>query len=68
MSATPTRKYRLTSMDEPSDKMLASLMEAASAEANRQAAEAERAYFDEIEELVEKTRLDWETRNAAQAE
>lgn len=68
MSATPTRKYRLTSMDEPSDKMLAQLMMSACAEANKRAAKAERAYFAEIEELVEKTRLDWETRNAAQAE
>ncbi|MDE5579711.1 MAG: hypothetical protein K2I85_07180 [Alistipes sp.] len=68
MSATLIRKYRLTSMDEPSDKMLAQLMKSACAEANKRAAKAERAYFAELSKLVEKTRRNWEERRAAQAE
>lgn len=68
MPTAPIRKYRLTSMEEPSDKMLAQLMKAACAEASERAAKAERAYFAELSELVEKTRRCWEERKAAQGE
>ena len=68
MSATPIRKYRLTSLDEPSDKMLASLMKSACTAANERAAEARRAYFAELADLVEKTRRSWEARKAARKE
>ncbi|MDE6507340.1 MAG: hypothetical protein K2L04_02605 [Alistipes sp.] len=68
MPYMPVDKYRLTSMEEPTDKMLAQLMKSACAEANKRAAEAERAYFAELSELVEKTRRNWEERRAAQTE
>lgn len=68
MPTAPIRKYRLTSTEEPSDRMLAQLMKSACAEASERAAEAKRAYFAELSELVEKTRRCWEARKAAQAE
>lgn len=64
MSTAPIRKYRLTSTKEPSDRMLAQLMKSACAEANERATKAERAYFAELSELVEKTRRNWEERKA----
>ncbi len=68
MPATSIHKYRLTSTEEPTDEMLAQIMESSCAEATKRAAEAERTYFAELSELVEKTRRCWEARKAAQTE
>ena len=68
MPATSIHKYRLTSTEDPTDEMLAQIMESACAEATKRAAEAERTYFAELSELVEKTRRCWEARKAAQTE
>lgn len=68
MSTASIRKYRLTSTKEPTKKMLTQIMESACAEATKRAAEAERAYFAELSELVEETRRSWEERGTAQAE
>ncbi len=68
MTATSIHKYRLTSTEEPSDKILARLMKSACTDANKRAAEAQRLYFAELSELVEKTRRCWEARKAAQTE
>ncbi|MEZ3441510.1 hypothetical protein [uncultured Alistipes sp.] len=68
MPATSIHKYRLTSTEEPTDEMLAQIMESACAEATKRAAEAERAYFAELSKLVEETRRSWEERGTAQAE
>ncbi|MDE6046741.1 MAG: hypothetical protein K2G10_05535 [Alistipes sp.] len=48
--------------------MLASLMKSACTAANERAAEARRAYFAELADLVEKTRRSWEARKAARKE
>ncbi|WP_305155352.1 hypothetical protein [uncultured Alistipes sp.] len=68
MPASSIHKYRLTSTEEPTDEMLAQIMESACAEATKRAAEAERTYFAELSELVEETCRSWEKRGTAQTE
>ena len=46
------KKYRLTSVEEPTDEQLEALMHAAGEEARRRGAEAEAKFRAELEQLV----------------
>ena len=52
MSEQELKKYRLTSVEEPTDEQLEALMHAAGEEARRRGAEAEGKYRAELEQLV----------------
>lgn len=52
MSEQELKKYRLTSVEEPSDEQLEALMHAAGDEARRRGAEAEAQFQTELEQLV----------------
>lgn len=52
MSEQELRKYRLTSVEEPTDEQLEALMHAAGEEARRRGAEAEAKYRAELEQLL----------------
>ena len=52
MSEKKKKKYRLTSVEEPTDEQLKALMHAAGEEARRRGAEAEAKYRAELEQLV----------------
>lgn len=45
-------KYRLTSMEEPTDEMLAQIMHEVAEEAKEKSQEAHRRFFDEIRALT----------------
>ncbi|MBQ8492806.1 MAG: hypothetical protein IJ464_00780 [Alistipes sp.] len=52
MSEQELKKYRLTSVEEPTDEQLEALMHAAGEEARRRGAEAESKYRAELERLL----------------
>ncbi len=52
MSEQELKKYRLTSVEEPSEEQLEALMHAAGDEARRRGAEAEAQFQTELEQLV----------------
>ncbi|MBR2196128.1 MAG: hypothetical protein IJ911_10995 [Salinivirgaceae bacterium] len=54
MSETEVNKYRLTSMEEPTDEMLSYIMREAAEEARKSNEAALRRYFDEIREIYNK--------------
>lgn len=64
MPTAPIRKYRLTSLTEPTDRMLSQLMKSVSAAANERADKAHRAYFAEIDALVREARISWNAKNS----
>jgi hypothetical protein len=56
LSEEELNKYRLTSMEEPTDEMLAQLWHEVAVEAKRKSEEAYRKLFQEIADAVEKRR------------
>ena len=54
MSDEENNAYRMTSMDEPTDEMLAYIMREVTEEANQKYYEALKRYFNEINELYQK--------------
>ena len=54
MSEKELNSYRLTSMEEPSDEMLAVIMKEAAAEAASSTAKAVADYFKEISTMLQK--------------
>ena len=54
MSEKELNTYRLTSMEEPSDEMLAAIMKEAAAEATTSTAKAVANYFMEISTMLQK--------------
>ena len=54
MSEKEINAYRLTSLEEPSDEMLAYIMREVAEEANQKYDEALDRYFNEIKELYQK--------------
>ncbi|MBQ2958660.1 MAG: hypothetical protein IJE06_03195 [Alistipes sp.] len=52
MSEQELKKYRLTSVEEPTDEQMEALMHAAGEEARRRGAEAEAKFRAELEQLV----------------
>lgn len=54
MSEREINAYRLTSLEEPTDEMLAYIMREVAEEANQKYDEALERYFNEIKELYQK--------------
>ena len=54
MSEKEINAYRFTSLEEPTDEMLAYIMREVAEEANQKYDEALERYFNEIEELYQK--------------
>ena len=54
MSEKEINAYRLTSLEEPTDEMLAYIMREVAEEANQKYDEALERYFNEIKELYQK--------------
>ncbi|WP_291528824.1 hypothetical protein [Bacteroides sp. UBA939] len=52
MSENEMNSYRLTSMEEPTDEMLAQLMKEVAEEAKQKSEEAHRIFFQEIRDAV----------------
>lgn len=52
MSEKEMNTYRLTSMDEPTDEMLATLMKEVAEEAKRKGEEATEQFFKRLDETV----------------
>lgn len=51
--------YRLTSMEEPSDEMLAQIMHEAAMDARRKGEEAHKRYFDQLRKYAIEQRQLW---------
>lgn len=51
--------YRLTSMEEPTDEVLAQLMHEAAMDAKQKGEEAHKKYFDQLREYAASQRLSW---------
>lgn len=49
-------KYRLTSMEEPTDEMLAQIMHEVALEAKEDTEKARKHYFDELRESIKKSK------------
>ena len=56
MSEEELNSYRLTSLEEPSDEMLERIMADAAADARRRGEDADRRFFDELRERINKER------------
>lgn len=59
MSEKEMNSYRLTSMEEPTDKMLATLMKEVAEEAKRKSEIAHKKFFAEIRENIRLMRTQW---------
>ena len=57
MSEEEMNSYRLTSLEEPTDEMLATLMKEVAEEAKRKSEEAHKKLFQEIKEYIRKQRV-----------
>lgn len=62
MSEEKMNSYRLTSMEEPTDEMLATLMKEVAEEAKRKATEATESFFKRLDETVALRRKEWKQR------
>lgn len=59
MKATEMNAYRLTSLDEPTDAMLATLMREVTEEAKRKADAATERLFKQLDERTAARRKEW---------
>ena len=59
LSEKEMNSYRLTSLEEPTDEMLATLMKEVAEEAKRKSEEAHKKFFQEIKEYIRKQRVKW---------
>lgn len=57
MSEKELNAYRLTSMEEPTDEMLSTIMREAAEEANARWEATERRFFQEINDMVARQRI-----------
>ncbi len=55
MSEKELNSYRLTSLKEPTDEMLAQIMHEAAEDAKRKSKEAHKNFFEEIRVLIQKS-------------
>ena len=62
MSDAELRKYRLTSLQEPSDELLAALMQEVAREVEIRSREASEKYFAELAARVQQQQQIWEDR------
>jgi hypothetical protein len=60
MTPLPIDTYRLTSMEEPSDELLAQLMHEAAEEARRTNQEATDRFFGQLRQDAEKISATWQ--------
>ena len=59
MSEKEMNSYSLTSLEEPTDEMLTTLMKEVAEEAKRKSEEAHKKFFQEIREYIRKQRAKW---------
>lgn len=59
MSEKEMNSYRLTSMEEPTDEMLAALMKEVAEEAKKKSEEAHKEFFTEIREKKHRQHAEW---------
>lgn len=59
--------YKLTSMEEPSDEILAQIMHEAAVDAKRKGEEAHKRYFGQLREMADKAVRDLTQPNASRA-
>lgn len=59
MSEKEMNSYRLTSMEEPTDEMLAQLMKEVSEEAKQKSEAAHKKFFQEIRDDIRERRAEW---------
>ncbi|MBQ2510764.1 MAG: hypothetical protein II531_01235 [Bacteroidales bacterium] len=55
MSDNELNAYRLTSMEEPTDEMLSTIMKEAAEEAGQRWKEAEKRFFDQLRIMTQQT-------------
>lgn len=55
--------YKLTSMEEPSDEILAQIMHEAALDAKRKGEEAHKRYFDQLRKYASEQRRQWLANN-----
>lgn len=59
MSEEGMNSYRLTSMEEPTDEMLSTLMKEEAEEAKRKSEEAHKKFFQEIRDYIRDQKPRW---------
>lgn len=59
MSEQEMNAYRLNSLEEPTDEMLATLMKEVAEEAKHKSEEAHKKFFQEIRDNIRKQRVIW---------
>lgn len=59
MSEEEMNSYRLTSMEEPTDEMLSTLMKEVAEEAKRKSEEAHKKFFQEIRDYIRDQKPRW---------
>lgn len=57
--------YKLTSMEEPSDEILAQIMHEAALDAKRKGEEAHKRYFDQLRKMADATVQRWSSTNSS---
>lgn len=67
MSEKKMNSYRLTSMEEPTDEMLAQLMKEVAKEAKRKGIEATGRFFDQVDRTVALRKKEWAQRRKQMA-
>lgn len=64
MSEKEMNSYRLTSLEEPTDRMLITLMKEVAEEAKRKGQEATDKFFKRLDETVALRKKEWEERSS----
>lgn len=62
MNPIDLNKYRLTSLEEPTDEMLSAIMKEVSEEAMRKNKEAQKRYFNELRQQNAEYQKEWEAK------
>lgn len=62
MNLIDLNKYRLTSLEEPTDEMLSAIMKEVSEEAMRKNKEAQKRYFNELRQQNAEYQKEWEAK------
>ena len=63
MSEKEMNSYRLTSLEEPTDEMLATLMKEVAEEAKQKADKANSEFFHKMQEYIREQKIKFATRN-----
>lgn len=62
MEAKDINNYRLTSLEEPTDSQLSALMKEVAEEAKQKSENANRKYFENMFEYIERKKQQWTTQ------